>query len=250
MSTIMDIGTHCAYCRQLDFLPFVCDGCNQEFCASHRTKLEHHCKALLAENLASPTPEPVRVAKTGQIAALFPDRDRDRAKLERLLESPKPASTIKETQFRVGDVAAQTPNAFEKLKALFGATKGGKSSQKTSTLRTAAVLQLRKTAVGDARVKPVDRVHLWCSYVDVSSGKVPGGADSSRRGVWVSKQWPVGRAVDELAVTLRLKNVNNSSSDSLQRLAMYMKGQEPVRVAASERCSRFKEGDTVYLVRG
>jgi hypothetical protein len=31
------LGEHCALatCRQLDFLPFQCDGCNETFCAEH-----------------------------------------------------------------------------------------------------------------------------------------------------------------------------------------------------------------------
>ena len=40
----MDIGKHCHYCKQLDFLPFTCPKCNEIFCGDHR--LDHSCKQL------------------------------------------------------------------------------------------------------------------------------------------------------------------------------------------------------------
>mmetsp|Transcript_1547 Transcript_1547/g.2045 ORF Transcript_1547/g.2045 Transcript_1547/m.2045 type:complete len:160 (+) Transcript_1547:88-567(+) len=39
------IGKHCAdpSCKQLDFLPFTCDGCQKVFCLDHRTYKDHKC---------------------------------------------------------------------------------------------------------------------------------------------------------------------------------------------------------------
>ncbi|KAK7336565.1 hypothetical protein VNO77_17110 [Canavalia gladiata] len=41
-----DLGKHCSVsdCRQLDFLPFTCDRCNQVHCLEHRSYTEHQCK--------------------------------------------------------------------------------------------------------------------------------------------------------------------------------------------------------------
>ncbi|EDK37914.2 hypothetical protein PGUG_02012 [Meyerozyma guilliermondii ATCC 6260] len=252
MSGIMDIGEHCAYCRQLDFLPFACDGCKKVFCASHRTQLQHHCPVLLDKSPSPPVSSSSERTK-GSVSALFPDRSQDREKLEKSLSAPKKPTTIKETQFRVGDVAATTNNAFSKLKVLFGAQKEKKKSAAKRS-RTVEILQLRKAAHGDPKVKPVDRVHVWCLYVDAhgdieTTKKID--VEKQRQAIWFSKQWPVGRAIDALAESLRVKNVNNSTSDGLQRLAMFTMAQDqPQLVAASERCSRFQDGDTVYLVRG
>ncbi|GJN03031.1 hypothetical protein PR202_ga20430 [Eleusine coracana subsp. coracana] len=46
-----DLGAHCdaADCNQLDFLPFVCDGCDRVFCLDHRTYRAHGC-AKAADN--------------------------------------------------------------------------------------------------------------------------------------------------------------------------------------------------------
>ncbi|CAL9763819.1 unnamed protein product [Musa acuminata subsp. burmannicoides] len=40
-----DLGKHCSVddCRQIDFLPFTCDRCNQVFCLQHRSYISHQC---------------------------------------------------------------------------------------------------------------------------------------------------------------------------------------------------------------
>ncbi|GLU02015.1 hypothetical protein SLE2022_192880 [Rubroshorea leprosula] len=40
-----DLGSHCQHsdCRQLDFLPFKCDGCRKVFCLEHRSYKSHKC---------------------------------------------------------------------------------------------------------------------------------------------------------------------------------------------------------------
>ncbi|OVA19394.1 zinc finger protein [Macleaya cordata] len=40
-----DLGKHCSVeeCKQIDFLPFTCDRCNQVFCLQHRSFVKHHC---------------------------------------------------------------------------------------------------------------------------------------------------------------------------------------------------------------
>ncbi|KAI3784763.1 hypothetical protein L1987_43868 [Smallanthus sonchifolius] len=40
-----DLGKHCqlADCKQLDFLPFKCDGCHKVFCVEHRSYKSHDC---------------------------------------------------------------------------------------------------------------------------------------------------------------------------------------------------------------
>jgi len=42
-----DVGSHCsfAYCKQLDFLPFLCNGCGRLFCRIHRRPDDHKCSA-------------------------------------------------------------------------------------------------------------------------------------------------------------------------------------------------------------
>ncbi|XP_074997695.1 AN1-type zinc finger protein 1 isoform X2 [Calonectris borealis] len=46
------LGQHCgvADCRQLDFLPFVCDGCSGVFCLQHRSRDAHGCSEVNIRN--------------------------------------------------------------------------------------------------------------------------------------------------------------------------------------------------------
>ncbi|TKY62610.1 Zinc finger AN1 and C2H2 domain-containing stress-associated protein 16 [Spatholobus suberectus] len=40
-----NLGKHCSVsdCKQLDFLPFTCDRCNQVYCSEHRGYIKHKC---------------------------------------------------------------------------------------------------------------------------------------------------------------------------------------------------------------
>ncbi|KAI5571815.1 hypothetical protein POPTR_011G138500v4 [Populus trichocarpa] len=40
-----DLGRHCQHseCKQLDFLPFNCNGCRKVFCLEHRSYKSHEC---------------------------------------------------------------------------------------------------------------------------------------------------------------------------------------------------------------
>ncbi|KAM9303802.1 AN1-type zinc finger protein 1 isoform 3-T3 [Morus bassanus] len=48
----LELGQHCgvAGCRQLDFLPFVCDGCSGVFCLQHRSQDAHGCSKVNIRN--------------------------------------------------------------------------------------------------------------------------------------------------------------------------------------------------------
>ena len=41
-----NLGEHChyKYCKQLDFLPFQCDGCKFKFWKDHRRYEDHECE--------------------------------------------------------------------------------------------------------------------------------------------------------------------------------------------------------------
>ncbi|XP_059835399.1 AN1-type zinc finger protein 1 isoform X3 [Hypanus sabinus] len=45
----LEIGKQCTiqHCRQLDFLPFVCDACSGTYCLEHRNKDAHGCSGVL-----------------------------------------------------------------------------------------------------------------------------------------------------------------------------------------------------------
>ncbi|RWS23933.1 AN1-type zinc finger protein 2A-like protein [Leptotrombidium deliense] len=52
-----DLGEHCSVssCKQLDFLPFKCDACNQIYCKKHYFYTSHDCKEAHSKNKLVPT---------------------------------------------------------------------------------------------------------------------------------------------------------------------------------------------------
>lgn len=246
---VMNIGKHCHQCQQLDFLPFVCESCKHTFCSQHRTFEGHGCKAT--EKQYHPS------SYNGESAAsLFPDRDQHRAIVNHQIEHRRPTpTTILEKQFRVGDAAAGKPNAFSKFRKFLLLQKKKKLLAGKLGLRSAGdAALLRRQAKGDAKVQPGDRVYVWVLYVNRSDEESSWlvNVEADRTALWVSKNWPVGRALDSIADHLRIMNYNNSTRDSHERLNIFkVNGQEPVLVENSGRVAKaFANGDIIYLVKG
>jgi len=52
-----DVGKHCDWseCKQLDFLPYRCDGCHKTFCQDHRLPRDHSCVNPPIQQVYSPS---------------------------------------------------------------------------------------------------------------------------------------------------------------------------------------------------
>jgi predicted nucleic acid binding AN1-type Zn finger protein len=54
-----NLGKHCYYCNQMDYLPFKCLHCTKDFCLLHRNKINHECpikprsKRVISEKVKS-----------------------------------------------------------------------------------------------------------------------------------------------------------------------------------------------------
>lgn len=262
--SLMNIGKNCSECHALDFLPYTCEYCHRVFCADHRKLDAHKCPGKTEFNSGkarSPSP-------TGPSASsLFPDREKDRKRIDELIKTAKPlATTILDKQFRVGDVAAKTPNAFSKLAKFLSIQKSKKPSSvgklfSKQLLAAAQLHTLKKDAKGDVKVAAAERAHLWVVYVDSSSAKTESEetdvlsqiqVEKDRKPVYVSQNWSVGRALDSVADTLRIKNYNNHTLDLKERLNIFkVDAESPVLLKNSDRVKgALKNGDTIYLVKG
>ncbi|ODV61064.1 Cuz1p ASCRUDRAFT_75799 [Ascoidea rubescens DSM 1968] len=76
---LMDIGKHCEFCGQLDFLPFTCSKCKLVLCSNHRSISDHYCKFgdKPSETKNDGSSKKMLMAnKNNQqsVASLFPDR--------------------------------------------------------------------------------------------------------------------------------------------------------------------------------
>ncbi|KAI5960367.1 uncharacterized protein KGF55_004659 [Candida pseudojiufengensis] len=254
---IINIGKNCSYCSQLDFLPFHCEFCDKTFCSQHRTLEKHQCpnkdkfynQSINTSNSSSTTSSSTISSKS-----LFPDREADRKLINERLKSPEP-TTIKETQFRVGDVAGT--NAFKKFQEFLNLKKSkqknsssvskifGKSS---SASKFADIAKLKKDAKGDNKIKQVDRVYVWCIYV-----KDPKSIEQAKQPVFISKNWVIGKSLDNIAETLKLSNYNNSTTNASEKLNIFTFNQqtnESKQIENSKKSNILQNGDIIYLVRG
>lgn len=240
---LMNLGKHCHKCSELDFLPFHCEFCNHTYCSKHRTLDLHGCVRP-----SSPVGNSDYSGPTA--ASLFPDRAKHQQMLDDLLKAPT-ATTIAGL-LGVGD----SKNALTKLTKFLHIqrTKRQKRSffLKKTPNKVVELASIKKVARGGP-VPEADRVYLWVLFVDRNEDDMDKiDAEKERRGVWVSKNWSVGRALDSLADVLGIMNYNNSTQQTSERLNLFkLEKNEPKVLETSKKVGlALTNGDMVYLVRG
>lgn len=251
---ILNLGKNCAFCDQLDFLPFTCQYCKKVFCSNHRTEVAHKCPATTNNSVKAN----YRTPKNGPSAAsLFPNRDADRERVNTLLEqSPGPSTRKSVALLRLKKFLNISPHSRSSssktsIGSIFGSSKLRQLAV-ASKSKTSDILLLKKSAKGDLKVTVPDRIYLWCLYISGDTDVTKIDFEKNQKPVFVSNKWPVGRALDLMADTLAISNFNNSTRDSENRLNIFkVKDGVPELVEPSERTiSTFKTGETIYLVKG
>eukprot|EP00455_Lapot_gusevi_P051422 TRINITY_DN765_c0_g1_i2.p1 TRINITY_DN765_c0_g1~~TRINITY_DN765_c0_g1_i2.p1 ORF type:complete len:196 (-),score=2.44 TRINITY_DN765_c0_g1_i2:206-793(-) len=60
---IVGLGKHCSYstCKQLDFLPYVCDFCSHTYCLEHRSERSHECVGCRPQAVTVECPQCQRI---------------------------------------------------------------------------------------------------------------------------------------------------------------------------------------------
>lgn len=266
---IMNLGQQCHTCQQVDFLPFHCEYCKFTYCGTHRMPEAHQCPVgPQSRYKKKDSAKNSIVSKEGSsVASLFPDREKDKAKLDKSLEDiqeKKDNNTLakkssKNVYSRIAKfLSAQREKSRKSENHLFGAIR-----KKASPSRKAGEMALlRRSARGHPSCKEADRIYLWCVYLD------PGvtGADEKtetdilsnidpekqKKPLFVSKQWPVGRCLDSITETLAILNHNNTVRDSNERLCLFKENEGNLELlqTGDRAFNAFKNGDLVYLVRG
>ncbi|CAI5757612.1 unnamed protein product [Candida verbasci] len=243
---IVDIGANCYYCNQLDLLPFDCEYCNHKFCSNHRTLESHKC-INKDKSEKSDKSAPTSSGFTISSASLFPDRNKDKLKLNQSLNNPKP-TTIKETQFRVGDVIKS--NAFTKFRKFLKIQDKSKSKLFKKSTKFTDVAILKKQAKGDVKININDRIYIWCVYIQDPDVKLDVG--KVKKPLFINKNWSIGKSLDSICDTLLIRNQNNITNNAEEKLNIFKLNdkEEPELMKSSLKSSTFKTGDLIYLVKG
>ncbi|XP_069587636.1 AN1-type zinc finger protein 1 isoform X3 [Ranitomeya imitator] len=213
----LEIGQHCDVenCGQLDFLPFVCDGCSRVFCLTHRSRDSHGCPETTGSSGGGQpegsTQHPCTYTGCGGkelVEVLCPfckkhfclrHRHQPDHKCDQL-EAPKPrmAATQQLVKEIVDSKKCEPPSKVRR---------GAKNA---ATAAKVALMKLKLQAQGDNFLPQPERV-----YFQVYLPK--GGKDKSKA-MFFCKKWSIGKVVDSAASIANLKNDNNKATAKKLRL--------------------------------
>ncbi|XP_073535605.1 AN1-type zinc finger protein 1 isoform X1 [Phyllobates terribilis] len=209
----LEIGQHCdvEHCGQLDFLPFVCDGCSQVFCLTHRSRDSHGCPEPTTGSSGGggqsdgSIQHPCTYAGCGgkelvEVLCPFckkhfclrhrhqPDHECDQ------LEAPKQRMCA--TQQLVKEIVDSKKSAPP--------NKVRRGAKNAETAAKVALMKLKLHAQGDKSVPQSERVYFQVY--------LPTGGKDKSKAMFFCKKWSIGKVVDYAASIASLKNDNNKAA--------------------------------------
>ncbi|KAH3673015.1 hypothetical protein WICMUC_003968 [Wickerhamomyces mucosus] len=195
----------------------------------------HNCSSLKI-NSVSLKPHENAFKDLPSSQSLFPDRSNIKIQLKTTDTNPVTIKTA----------STKSTSALDKLKSFFKSNE--KSSKKPVSNATKRIIELSKmksTARGDVKVPQTERIYIWAQVIDDSFDK------TLRNPIFISRGWPIGRALDSIAQTLKIKNINNKTNDSNEKLFLFKNvgNSTFMKLNTADRCNTIKDGDTIYIVR-
>ncbi|GMM36165.1 Cuz1 protein [Saccharomycopsis crataegensis] len=279
---MMNIGKHCQHCRQLDFLPFVCSECGGTFCGDHRVPGIHRCSSPSSKDSSATIPTSETTSTTPGLTAkqLFAQaKEPKRYETDRRLGTGTPG-TLGEMLRSTQGQSMGGLKALEKVRKFVFQQRKSSSKESSSSFksffksspsqRIVNVSKLKSVAKGDPKTPMSERVYVWLILVPDDSDfgeffeKKQHLQADFRKPFYVSRSWPVGRALDSATQIYKIKNQNNKAVDKSQKLSIFRLARSAEQkstnnnddelvhpVAANGRVNKeFQDGDTLYLIRG
>ncbi|XP_075069820.1 AN1-type zinc finger protein 1 isoform X1 [Mixophyes fleayi] len=207
----LEIGQHCDVenCGQLDFLPFVCDGCSRVFCLTHRSRDSHGCIKVPTSVSGGESEGSSQYPCTYQgcsgkelVQVLCPfcekhfcfrhrhQSDHECEKLEAL--KPRMSATQQLVKEIVDSKKSAPPSKVRR---------GAKNAE---TAAKVALMKLKLHAVGDKSLPQSERVYFQVY--------LPQGGKEKSKPMFFCKKWSIGKVVDYAATLASLKNDNNKAA--------------------------------------
>ncbi|XP_075439137.1 AN1-type zinc finger protein 1 isoform X1 [Ascaphus truei] len=220
----LEIGQYCGveHCGQLDFLPFLCDGCSRVFCLQHRSKDSHGCPEVAANKDCAKSEESTLYPCTYKdcsgkelVLVLCPHcekhfclghRHQSDHQCEKLdIPKPRMAATQQLVKGIVDSKKAAPPSKIRR---------GAKNSE---TAAKVALMKLKLHALGDKSLPQTERVYFQVF--------LPRGVQEKSKPMFFSKKWSVGKVVDYAASLASLKNDNNKAAAKKLRVCHTESGE-------------------------
>lgn len=223
------LGQQCAVkdCAQLDFLPVKCAHCSHTFCKDHSFASNHKCEGL---------PENVSIESHSEHdEKRYPcssDACSERDVIELLCSMCKKHFCVSHRHHGCSDPRKEAQRArrekFEAPKRQFNAAKDavnkmvdakieknrGLTGAKLETANKIQLMRLKQKATGRKNVPISSRTYFLAHW------KPQGSSETQSKAVFVNKDWPLGRVVDEIADQCKIVSDPNPSSPKLRLFHM------------------------------
>lgn len=252
MAEFPDLGKQCdvEICKQLDFLPFICNGCSGTFCLEHRSKSSHDCTVedqQVKENASKTSVSDGHLecslseCNCRELVPVLCKHCHKNYCLRHRHQVDHHCPGLPQKQPRV------TPE--QRIQQIIGKDlckekKGRGGVRNESRAAKVALMKIKMKASGDGSIPQEERIYLRVL--------MPLGKKEREHPMFFSKYWTVGKVIDKIAVTARLKNDNNKAESKKLRLFHGSSGdvldlQHPLEHFQSQDDCLVLSGSTVVL---
>ncbi|XP_006009269.1 AN1-type zinc finger protein 1 [Latimeria chalumnae] len=219
----LDIGKQCSVgdCKQLDFLPLICDGCSQVFCLEHRSRDSHSCSEVSLNKGCVKSTE-----KTSYLCTYKECRTKEPLPvvcpfcekhfcLGHRHQSDHECEKLDAAKPRMVATQQLVKEIVESKKAA-PANKGRKRAKNSETAAKVALMKLKMHAAGDKSLPQTERVYFQVF--------LPKGSKEKSQPMFFSCKWSIGKVVDYAASLAYLRNDNNISTAKKLRFCHAVSG--------------------------
>jgi hypothetical protein len=140
---------------------------------------------------------------------------------------------------------SQVQESLMKLKSWSLKGKVNLLSKKRISNKVADIVQLRKSAKGEAAISVDQRV-----YVHVEAEAIAEDVAQPRGDYFFSKKWSVGKVLDQCSRYLAVRNVNNAKDTDDERLRIFHVEGGKLLPFNEHLGERVQDGDTIAIIRG
>ncbi|KAI5279626.1 hypothetical protein KEM52_004320, partial [Ascosphaera acerosa] len=203
-----------------------CSSCNRDYCLKHRLKEDHDCAAAAAATAARTTAAP-------SLSSIHSDRAKSAFARLRAWGKEKTAAM---SPGRPADSSGSGSGSKSKPAA-------GRAP--TAAQRVAALNALKRSAVGDARIAPQNRLYVHVeAAAETVAARLPKGA------FFFDSAWSVGKVLDDAARRLQVQNTNNREGEESRLRVFHVQGGRLLEFSDKLGATHVAQGDTLVLLRG
>lgn len=225
-----------------------CAKCSRDYCLKHRLAEDHECDKI-------PRPKASDGGVASALGKLRAWGAQKRAAAAASSTSSKTASTTQKSAavnvtapLSRSDTATSTLEQTQPtLHRIISPFRSRKPTAPGAGLTT-HIAQLKRSAKGDAKVPPAQRVYVHLEAV--AAGEGASGARVPRADAWFARDASVGRVLDAAARTLQVANVNNRGGGEEEKLRVFSVERGRLLAFSEKLGEGVKDGDTLVLLRG